>query len=39
MNEGPVIEGNDFVMPDYPTKFSGGLKSDWKGTEIIYVEG
>jgi hypothetical protein len=39
MNEGPVIEGNDFVMPDAPAKFSGGLKSDWKGTEIIYVEG
>ena len=39
MVEGPVIEGNDFVMPDAPAKFSGGLKSDWKGTEIIYVEG
>tara|TARA_R100001463_G_scaffold90919_1_gene145563 strand:- start:1805 stop:3082 length:1278 start_codon:yes stop_codon:yes gene_type:complete len=39
MNEGPVIEGKDFVIPDAPAKFSGGLKSDWKGTEIIYVEG
>jgi len=39
MGEGPVIEGKDFVMPDAPAKFSGGLKSDWKGTEIIYVEG
>ena len=39
MNEGPVIEGKGFVMPDAPAKFSGGLKSDWKGTEIIYVEG
>ena len=33
------IEGKGFVMPDAPAKFSGGLKSDWKGTEIIYVEG
>ena len=39
MNEGPVIEGKGFVIPDAPAKFSGGLKSDWKGTEIIYVEG
>ena len=33
------IEGKGFVMPDAPVKFNGGLKSDWKGTEIIYVEG
>lgn len=33
------IEGKGFVMPDAPAKFSRGLKSDWKGTEIIYVEG
>jgi len=40
MNEGPVIEGKDFELPGISTgKFSGGIKSDWKGTEIIYVEG